>query len=99
MKPWQVLFFILLTPIVSFSGYRVFELSIKNEETGQERKVTSTLDHIQYNEYYPVDANEYIEYVDSWMCWGNYSYHKQACPRPTSRQPALQKTKTPTEKP
>jgi hypothetical protein len=61
--------------------YRAFELLITNQVTGQSRIVISTLDHIQFPQYYPLNAGEIAEYQTSWMCWDNTS-HQQTCPKP-----------------
>lgn len=48
--------------------YRVFVLKIEDSTTGQSRNVTTTLDHIQYPEYYPVRATEKVSISETWMC-------------------------------
>jgi hypothetical protein len=70
---------------LSHAEYRTFELKITNIETGISRTVTTSLDHYQYPQYYPLNKNESIEYETSWMCWENTS-HRQACPKPDPNQ-------------
>jgi len=48
--------------------YRVFVLKIEDSTTGQSRTVTTTLDHIQYPEYYPVRTSETVSISETWMC-------------------------------
>ena len=62
--------------------YRAFELSVRNVQTGTERRVASTLDHIQYPEYFPLSLGESVEYVRSWMCWGRTDNFQPICPPP-----------------
>ena len=72
-----LMFFINL----AFSEYRAFELVIENQQTQQRRIVVSTLDPLQYPDYYPVSPNEIVMYQDTWMCYGNTS-NKNICPNP-----------------
>lgn len=65
-----------------FADYRVYELNVSNQVTGESRVVTSTLDQIQYPSYYPLQPNESIAYKQSWMCFGNFSKFKKHCPNP-----------------
>lgn len=71
----------LLAPIAN-AEYRVHRLLIRNVETGAERTIASTLDHMQYTGYYPLKRNETIEYVTSWRCWGRTDGFKPLCPQP-----------------
>lgn len=86
----------LLSPTSVQAEYRAFELLITNNETGNERRVISTLDPEQYAGYYPVKKNETIVYTDTWRCWGNFSYYKKICPRPERVPTAAQRTGTAT---
>ena len=52
------------------------------------RRVISTLDEIQYPDYYPLKPTEKIAYLDSWMCWGRTDEFKPPCAKPAPRQPA-----------
>lgn len=65
-----------------WADYRVYELTITNTVTGEQRQVTSTLDQIQYPAYYPLQPNESINYKTSWMCYGNQAHFKKYCPNP-----------------
>ena len=76
---------LLLAFALSFTAhaeYRAFELIIKNVETGNERTVRSTLDHLQYPAYYPVTRGEVVSYSTSWRCRGNTGDFKRLCPNP-----------------
>ena len=71
-----------------------------NPENGKERKVVSTLDQYQYPQYYPLFKGEVANYVDSWMCWGNFSYYQKICPNPkASAAPASSANISPNQKP
>lgn len=74
----------LLWPTLAWGEYRTYELLITNSTSGNTRTVVSTLDHIQYPYYYPLNQGETIQYVDSWMCWGNTEKFKPLCPKPES---------------
>ena len=80
MKKLIQLIVILFAPGLSISEYRAYRLEVENLETGETREVVSTLDHIQYPQYYPLNPNETINYVESWMCWGRTS-RRPACER------------------
>ena len=72
---------LLITPS-TFAEYRAFSLLITHQEKQTTRAITSTMDHIQYPQYYPLNPGETIELVDSWMCWGNTSHFKKTCANP-----------------
>lgn len=63
----------------SQAEYRIYELNLVNVDTGEERKVISTLDHYQYPRYHFVKARERVDYVTSWMCFGATN-QRPACP-------------------
>ncbi len=67
--------------------YRVFELVIQNTETNSERVIIHNLDPLQYPGYYDLGPNEVVLYRDTWMCWGDTSYNKNYCPKPTPKSP------------
>lgn len=92
MRHFKLIILILLLPITSISEYRAFELNIINKTDGTIRKVYSTLDHIQYPQYYPLQKDEVAEYADSWMCWENTEMYKPLCQKP-DRNPADQSPK------
>lgn len=69
----------------AFAEYRAFRLKITNTNTGQERLVMSTMDHLQYPDYFPVHAGETVQYVESWKCKGNTSGYKPICAPPSTR--------------
>ena len=66
--------------------YRVFELLIQNTVDKSERILTSSLDPLQYPGYYDLNPGEIVMYRDTWMCWGDTSYHKRYCPNPKLNQ-------------
>lgn len=75
---WSFLILFLLQPSAQ-AEYRVFQLQITDTQTGKERQVQSTMDHIQYPRYYPLAKDETITLVDSWMCWENTNNFRPAC--------------------
>lgn len=77
----------MLTGLSARAEYRAFELSITEIEKNKTRTVISVLDHIQYPRYYPLNKNETIAYVDSWMCFENMSFFRKVCPKP-DRKPS-----------
>ncbi len=79
---------LFLFPLVAFSEYRVYQLVLHNTETGSEKTVLSTFDHIQYKGYYYLGPAIQVLYDTSWMCWGNTNYHKPLCPKPTNGESA-----------
>ncbi len=66
---------------LAVAEYRVFELVITNQSTGQERVEISTLDPNQYPTYYPIKAEETVTYRSTWRCRGNTS-KKPVCSKP-----------------
>ncbi|MEZ4873025.1 MAG: hypothetical protein R2827_12465 [Bdellovibrionales bacterium] len=83
MKQNILLFLILLLPSVnSLADYRAFQLLIINPQTGTERTILSTLDDIQFPEYYALRPGEIIQISDTWMCYNNASYFKPICNNP-----------------
>ena len=65
--------------MLAFAEYRVFQLQIENTESGKSRQVQSTMDHLQYPQYHPLEKNEVISYIESWMCWENTNNFRPAC--------------------
>lgn len=67
--------------------YRVFILKISKPSLvpGQpplERIVQSSLDPEQYRGYYPVEADERVEYIDTWRCPGRTDNFQDYCQKP-----------------
>jgi hypothetical protein len=92
-----VLFFLfLIFPILAGAEYRAYKLSIGKPDSDQ-REVVTTLDHIQYPGYYPVNTGEVVKYVDSWMCWGRTEGFDSICEQP-ALPPAPEKLPTPSAK-
>ncbi|MFK8137164.1 MAG: hypothetical protein AB8E15_02280 [Bdellovibrionales bacterium] len=81
---WLILFLVL--SLNSKAEYRVFELSL-TKPNGNQKTIISTLDAYQYSTYNPLDPDQSIEYVDSWICGGNTSGFKNYCEKP-ERVPA-----------
>lgn len=46
------------------------------------RLVESTLDPLQYRQYYPLASNEAVVYIDTWRCYGRTDQFKKFCPNP-----------------
>ena len=76
------LIFIFLSTSAASAEYRAFQLMLRNVETGDEQIITTTLDHLQYRDYYYLGSSVEVLYQTSWMCWGNTSNHKPICPAP-----------------
>lgn len=88
MRFLRIFILFSLIPIPSsLAEYRAYQLLIKNTETGTERSVVSTLDHLQYPTYHPLNSQETISYVTSWMCWGTSDHHQDICPAPEASEP------------
>lgn len=88
MRLIRFLFLIIIIPIPSsLAEYRAYELIIENEEKGTQRRVVTTLDHIQYPSYYPIQQKEKVLLAKSWMCWGASDYHQDICPAPENQGP------------
>ena len=78
---WVILAAVIFFSARAMAEYRTYVLNIVDQESGKERKVQSTLGPMQYATIYPVNANEVVEYEDSWMCWNNTA-NKPTCPKP-----------------
>ncbi len=78
---FTMLFLALASPKAS-AEYRAFELKITDTEKNKDRAIISTLDNLQYPRYYPLNKNESIAYVDSWMCYENMSDFTKTCAKP-----------------
>ena len=88
MRLIRLALLLILIPIPSsLAEYRAYELVIENTEDGSQRKVISTLDHLQYPTYYPIKQKEKVSYVKSWMCWGTSDYEQDICPAPELETP------------
>ncbi len=93
MKPFLLFPFLILFPLLSHAEYRVFILQVSkpNPIKGQPpltRTVESNLDPFQYRDYYPVQSDESIEYIDTWMCYGRTDNFQDFCPKPAPPQKA-----------
>lgn len=81
----------LLSGLKANAEYRAYELKIEDTEKGKSRTVVSTLDNLQYPRFYPLEKNEVISYVDSWMCRENTA-NKPICPKPSESPVTTPKT-------
>jgi hypothetical protein len=88
----RFILFIALISLQAHAEYRVYQLGIKSSPTAkQEKVVTSTLDHLQYLDYYKIEPQEQVRLIDHWMCRGRTDHFKSHCskpkpPSPTSNQ-------------
>ena len=85
---------ILLTtavPLTALAEYRAYLLVIEDSTTGQKRKVTTTLDNLQYPEYHPVRNTETTSIEDTWMCRQRSDLsqdpYQSICPNPRGKTP------------
>ncbi len=62
--------------------YRAFLLQIKAKTGEPIRNFPSTLDPEQYRGYFPLAADEKIEYVETWMCRGRTGSLQKICDNP-----------------
>jgi hypothetical protein len=76
--------------------YRAYQLNITDTEKNKSHLVMSTLDHLQYPRFHPLNKNEAIAYVDSWRCKGNMSNFRAICAKP---EPASSLAPAPTTAP
>lgn len=90
MQKILIFSFLAIIAMSASAEYRVFELiiskKIKDGKLQPVRTVTHTLDPIQFPEYYPLNTDEIISYVNTWMCRGNTSQFKPYCPNPKLTQ-------------
>ena len=70
----------ILFSVAAKAEYRAFLLRITGPQG--ERLVKSNHDPEQYVGYFPIQQNEQIVYVDTWMCKGRTSDFRQICPSP-----------------
>jgi len=85
---WTLLILLLSWPPFSRAEYRMFTLKITNTQTQDFRLVDSTLDPLQYPFYYPVQANEIVQYIDTWRCYGRTGPWIPPCPSPRKKAAA-----------
>jgi hypothetical protein len=62
--------------------YRAFLLVLKNENGEIVRQWSSTLDPIQYRDFYPVPLGHSLTYQSTWMCYGPTLDFKKICNDP-----------------
>jgi hypothetical protein len=76
------IWFLLFTHLQMHSEYRAFLLAFKNDKGQIVKTVTSTLDPIQYQDFFIVPAGQTLSYTDTWMCLGPTMDFKNICPSP-----------------
>ncbi|HRK08381.1 MAG TPA: hypothetical protein PLZ57_11480 [Pseudobdellovibrionaceae bacterium] len=67
--------------------YRAFLLQITDSRSGSERLVISTLDELQYRDYYHLHPAESLQRLDTWMCWARSDHGQPICPNPRTLSP------------
>lgn len=85
-----MMFWIGLLTTTLFAEYRVHKLVITDAAGAKVKEVTSTLDHLQYNQYFDVPKTYNVQLVDSWKCYEFTGDFKPHCPNPkdASRLPS-----------
>jgi hypothetical protein len=71
----------------SSAEYRAFLLQITDSRSGSERLVFSTLDELQYRDYYHLHPAESLQRLDTWMCWARSDHGQPICPNPRTLSP------------
>lgn len=92
---WLWIYFVC----IASAEYRAYELQIIDKDKKPIRKVINTLDPNQYPGYHPLNPNEQILLLDTWMCWGYTGGRKKICPKPKKQNNLEQKPRTPAEAP
>lgn len=77
----------LFTANLAKAEYRVFLLKITKKNVDPAfaadfRLVESTLDDMQYRQFYHVAPDEEVTYIDTWRCYGRTGDFKPLCPNP-----------------
>jgi hypothetical protein len=92
-----MIFWIGLIITSLFAEYRVHKLAIKDAAGVTVKEVTSTLDHLQYHEYFDVSPTQNVQLLDSWKCYDYTGDFKPHCPNPrdASRLPSSTSEVTP----
>jgi len=78
----------------AFAEYRVFTLKITNTKTRDFRLVDSSLDPLQYPYYNTVAADEIVQYVATWRCYGRTGPDIPVCPNPKAPPPPADSSQT-----
>ena len=73
---------IVWSPLLAHAEYRAFLLEIVDPDDQVIRTVSTTLDHFQYPVYHPLNSNERIRMVKSWMCWERSDHYSPLCEPP-----------------
>lgn len=85
---------LLLFASRSRAEYRAFLLQITDSRSGSERLVISTLDELQYRDYYHLHPAESLQRLDTWMCWARSDHGQPICPNPRTLAPESTATAT-----
>lgn len=75
-------FILIFLSLSAFAENRIFLLQISNLKTLKSRTVYSSLDPLQYKNFYPLNRDEVIEYIDTWRCKGHTGYLRIPCAKP-----------------
>ena len=77
--------FSCLAPTFGRAEYRAYRIGVRDETTGVERSVVSTLDPIQYAGYFPLKRNESTRLASTWRCRKRSDWFTPICPPPAPR--------------
>ncbi|MCC6276579.1 MAG: hypothetical protein IT289_01545 [Oligoflexia bacterium] len=76
-----------------WAEYRVYQLGIKQKPQDKaERMVLTTLDHLQYPDYFKIYPKESVRLVDHWMCRGRTDEMTPLCKKPKAPAADLPKS-------
>jgi hypothetical protein len=84
-----ILFFTLalgtIAPSAAHAEYRAYKLGVKftNDPKEKETQVLTTLDDLQYLDYYKVTPQQTAYIIAHWMCWGRTDF-KRPCAQPVA---------------
>ena len=67
---------------IAKAEYRVHKLAILGPDGKITKEVVSTLDHMQYAQYFEIPQNHHVQYEESWKCYGNTNNFQVYCPNP-----------------
>lgn len=77
-----IFFAFILISAPSHAIFRVYELTIEDQENGKSRTVQSVLDNYQYPAFHVLGKTETIKLTDSWMCKEPGGQFRSLCPKP-----------------
>jgi hypothetical protein len=74
---------LVLLPAIARAEYRAYILGIGDpENAAAARKVTTTLDDLQYPGYYYIKKGDKVWIQETWMCWKRGDEFEKICPNP-----------------